>query len=416
MAKPKVEWSSEVPDLSGVSQYVIMIRSRLDPERTGRGKVSATAWRAAAKSPVEQWEKEILRALSDCVPRTFHRLAVEIANIEGDTAAGKNPETAIWNLARAGKVEHTWQAPIYWRKTGCKADPPPEPPKPKPAPGHAAIVGPEPGEPEEPEDEPEEQAPPPPSRPRKPAKGRKPPAAAPAAQAPARRPSGPRDEPRCTIGVPCAMVDVETGARVGIPATTWAIEAPMEANDRAVLALEGPVPNGKPGMVKLYLPWPDKSGPLHAMAKPAQAFVEGSEIFAATDTPGSLASQAVAPGSRVWRRLVVAGVPRFDRGGLNQDRGYGFEALRRSRGTVELDWRGSTVSLPGSTIVVPTVQQWVEELGLDVEVEPLDIPGRVILHGDPGSVTSEAWLLGRVAPGTEVYAHDGEAWRLAVVG
>lgn len=121
--------SGKKPDglvVVGPLQYTLLIRGQGDPTRVGRGKPgSSTAWKAKIASPVATWKKSFLDMLSDCEPRTFHRLCVEIANIEGDTAGWSNAEVAIWQLTKEEKVEHTNYAPIFWRKRGCRKSSPP---------------------------------------------------------------------------------------------------------------------------------------------------------------------------------------------------------------------------------------------------------------------------------------------------
>ena len=121
-------WEGRKPDgpvVTGDERFVLLIRGQGDPERAGRGQASqTTVWKEKVRAPVKEWKKGILAALRDGKAKTFHRIAVEVANVEGATAGGTNAEAAMWELTKEGKIEHTNEGPVYWRLVGSKGQPP----------------------------------------------------------------------------------------------------------------------------------------------------------------------------------------------------------------------------------------------------------------------------------------------------
>jgi len=112
--------TGNVVDRSGMHQYVHLIRAPHDPERRSREErrsldpESSTSWRRMGTE--EQWRDRIRAHLADGEPRTFNRIAVELADMTADVATSGPADPALWSLVRDGEVEHTTEAPIYFRR------------------------------------------------------------------------------------------------------------------------------------------------------------------------------------------------------------------------------------------------------------------------------------------------------------
>lgn len=120
---PETEWTSGPVDRSGMFVYLHIVRGSDDPARRQRATERADAggdsqvWRKLfRKATTEQWRKAICDHLADGVPRTFNRIMVELADMTADVAFDKAPDRALWELVEAGTLEHTLEAPIYFRR------------------------------------------------------------------------------------------------------------------------------------------------------------------------------------------------------------------------------------------------------------------------------------------------------------
>jgi hypothetical protein len=109
-------------DRSGLAQFTHIIRAPGDPARTDIRKLPrelrdlTAEWRKALKaSSVADWKRAIWTLLSDGVPRTFNRIAVELADKTADLLIDLPPDRALWALVAEGRVEHTMEAPILFR-------------------------------------------------------------------------------------------------------------------------------------------------------------------------------------------------------------------------------------------------------------------------------------------------------------
>ncbi len=99
--------------------YTHLIRSPDDPERSSRAarKGKETAWKASTASKMEpEWRTRIVALLEDDKPRTFNAICVELGDITADIGYATAPDKALWSLVAAGEVEHTVEAPIFFRK------------------------------------------------------------------------------------------------------------------------------------------------------------------------------------------------------------------------------------------------------------------------------------------------------------
>lgn len=117
--RTKRKWNTGAIDREGPARYIHLIRSYRDPERTSREqrKGQVTAWRTLMKRPVPELKAEILELLKDGKPRTFNAIGVELWDKTADILFENAPDFALWQLVDEGKLEHTLEAPIYFRLT-----------------------------------------------------------------------------------------------------------------------------------------------------------------------------------------------------------------------------------------------------------------------------------------------------------
>ena len=118
--------TGSIPDRSGALAYVEIIRHPDDPERTPRELRSgqSTRWRRDLKAHPEVWGGRLLEHLKDGVPRTLNRIAVELVDFTADVVVGTPLAEALWALVEADAVEHTPQAPVFFRYRGAPASSP----------------------------------------------------------------------------------------------------------------------------------------------------------------------------------------------------------------------------------------------------------------------------------------------------
>lgn len=105
-------------DRSGMSQYLHIIRGADDPERSPRplrGREDRAPHRTLADTPIATCETQILGVLSDGQARTFNRIGVELLDHTADTLMGSPYDEALWTLVDRGELEHTLDAPIFFR-------------------------------------------------------------------------------------------------------------------------------------------------------------------------------------------------------------------------------------------------------------------------------------------------------------
>jgi hypothetical protein len=119
-ASPAEEWvTGVVPDRRGTAQYVIMIRSPEDPERTPRpkgGRKDRAPHRKLAKTTVAGWRPQILTLLEREGPMTFNALSVLLIDKTADITGGTPLEEAVWKLVLERQVAFTLEAPILFKR------------------------------------------------------------------------------------------------------------------------------------------------------------------------------------------------------------------------------------------------------------------------------------------------------------
>jgi len=102
----------------GSNKYMHALRAKEDPERAPRvkGSTETAAWRKKlTKSDLGEWRKKFLDLLSKEGPMTFNKLSVLTSGYTADITMRKDPDEALWSLVKDGLVEHTIEAPIYFR-------------------------------------------------------------------------------------------------------------------------------------------------------------------------------------------------------------------------------------------------------------------------------------------------------------
>lgn len=111
----------------GRYQYTHMIRAPEDPERLSReerrrihGPGVVTKWQKLHKRPVEEFREEILAHMADGKQRTFNRISVELYDYTADVA-GPAITKAVFDLVEERELEHTMDAPVYFRKRRPRA-------------------------------------------------------------------------------------------------------------------------------------------------------------------------------------------------------------------------------------------------------------------------------------------------------
>jgi hypothetical protein len=122
-------WSSgEAVEDWGELPYWLLVRAPGDPERSRskrKDRDLEARWRQdLRKSDTGLWKSRILRQLGDGLPRTLNRLGVEMLDKTSDIIADTPFTTALLELNAAGLVEHTADAPFYWRLAGSEQETP----------------------------------------------------------------------------------------------------------------------------------------------------------------------------------------------------------------------------------------------------------------------------------------------------
>jgi hypothetical protein len=105
-------------DRSGIAQYVHLIRSADDPERSPRpvgGRADRAPHRTLSVRPVATCCEDILRLLSDGHARTFNAIGVELLDLTSATLFGSPYDEALWELVERQQLEHTLDVPILFR-------------------------------------------------------------------------------------------------------------------------------------------------------------------------------------------------------------------------------------------------------------------------------------------------------------
>jgi hypothetical protein len=118
--EPEPTWvTGQLPDLSGMAQYVVLIRASGDPDRLPRELMKrdtlATWRRTLMKQPMAEIAAALRQHLADGEPRTMNRAAVEMLDKTADLVGGTPFEVALWHLVELGELEFTMQAPVLFR-------------------------------------------------------------------------------------------------------------------------------------------------------------------------------------------------------------------------------------------------------------------------------------------------------------
>lgn len=113
------DWiTGALPDRSGMSAYVVLIRSPDDPKRAPRQKGSDKAPHLTLrKQPVTKWRDAIAALLDDGRARTFNAICLELSGLTADICFDEVPEHALWSLVSDSRLTYSTTAPILFRKT-----------------------------------------------------------------------------------------------------------------------------------------------------------------------------------------------------------------------------------------------------------------------------------------------------------
>jgi hypothetical protein len=99
--------------------YVHLVRHPSDPERSPRppgGVADKQPHQTLAKTSFRDWVHPIRTLLSDDLPRTFNRIAVELLDKTADIVFQSPFDEALWWLVDQGELEHTLEAPVFFRR------------------------------------------------------------------------------------------------------------------------------------------------------------------------------------------------------------------------------------------------------------------------------------------------------------
>jgi hypothetical protein len=111
----------------GMYRYVHLVRAQGDPERSPRlgakdpKSDTLAVWRRTLKKEApESWEPRILELLADGRPRTFNEIGVTLLDKTADNLHQLPPDVALWSLVDRCEIEHTLEAPIFFRVKGSE--------------------------------------------------------------------------------------------------------------------------------------------------------------------------------------------------------------------------------------------------------------------------------------------------------
>lgn len=114
-------------DRTGMARYTHIVRAADDPERTDIRALPEhlrdrqAAWRNRIKeTPPATYKPLILALLADGLPRTFNQIGVELLDKTADNLLDLPPDKALWELVHEGRVEHTTNSPILFRRRNRK--------------------------------------------------------------------------------------------------------------------------------------------------------------------------------------------------------------------------------------------------------------------------------------------------------
>ncbi len=112
----EARWSSGVvPDLSGTGAYLILVRGAADAERLPRGEMAVRFPYLTMKSAAADYAPAVLEFFEQRAVSTFNHACVEMFGITADVAPDELVDT-MWCLVEAGQIEHTMEAPVYFRR------------------------------------------------------------------------------------------------------------------------------------------------------------------------------------------------------------------------------------------------------------------------------------------------------------
>lgn len=108
---------TEVPRLDGGYAFTALVRRDDDPiVATKRSrKEGPDWWRRALKEEPRVWADRVVAHLSDGVPRTFHRICVELVGCDGSVCFKENPWKGVWLAVEQGRLEYESKAPARFR-------------------------------------------------------------------------------------------------------------------------------------------------------------------------------------------------------------------------------------------------------------------------------------------------------------
>jgi len=117
------EWNTRaIPNREGLGFYIVAIMASHDPERSARedrefrGEKGTKHAADLRKVPIEEAKRQMLAVIDKYEPVTFNEICIRLLDINASMALGGNYESALWELVETGTIEHTMEAPIYFRR------------------------------------------------------------------------------------------------------------------------------------------------------------------------------------------------------------------------------------------------------------------------------------------------------------
>jgi hypothetical protein len=119
-------WSTGLlPNREGIYAFIVAIMAPHDPARRERedrkhGYQEGTKRaRDLRNASIEVAREQVLSAIAAHEPATFNEVCVRLLDLNAVDCTGGNYEAALWGLVETGAIEHTMEAPIYFRRTSC---------------------------------------------------------------------------------------------------------------------------------------------------------------------------------------------------------------------------------------------------------------------------------------------------------
>lgn len=109
-------------DRSGIAKYCHLVWGPDDPKRSPRpkgGRADRFPHQTNKKTERAEWALRIEALMDDGQPRTFNAMCVELLDQEASIAFEGPVDEALWHLVAQGRLEHTMDVPVYFRRSAA---------------------------------------------------------------------------------------------------------------------------------------------------------------------------------------------------------------------------------------------------------------------------------------------------------